>query len=96
MTKFGIDDVFKLAKLSNISVSKKEAEELLKDMQVILDYVGKLQNLDLKNTKPSYQVTGLSDVMRTDEAIDYKISSEDLLKNVPSTQDSYIKVRRVL
>jgi aspartyl/glutamyl-tRNA(Asn/Gln) amidotransferase C subunit len=96
MTKFGIDDVFKLAKLSNISVSKKEAEELLKDMQVILDYVGKLQNLDLKSTKPSYQVTGLSDVMRTDKAIDYKISTDELLKNVPKTQDNYIKVRRVL
>jgi aspartyl/glutamyl-tRNA(Asn/Gln) amidotransferase C subunit len=96
MTKFGIDDVFKLAKLSNISVSKKDAEELLSDMQVILDYVGKLQNLNLKDTKPSYQVTGLSDVMRTDVAIDYKISTDELLKNVPATQDNYIKVRRVL
>jgi aspartyl-tRNA(Asn)/glutamyl-tRNA(Gln) amidotransferase subunit C len=96
MTQFSIDDVFKLAKLSNISISKSEAEELLKDMQVILNYVGQLQKLDLKNTKPSYQVTGLSDVMRTDEAIDYKISTDELLKNVPDTQDNYIKVRRVL
>jgi aspartyl-tRNA(Asn)/glutamyl-tRNA(Gln) amidotransferase subunit C len=96
MTKFGIDDVFKLAKLSNISISKQEAEELLKDMQVILDYVSQLQNLDLKTTKPSYQVTGLSDVMRTDRAIDYKISTEELLKNVPEVQDNYIKVKRVL
>lgn len=96
MTQFSIDDVFKLAKLSNISISKNEAEELLKDMKVILNYVGQLQNLDLKNTKPSYQVTGLSDVMRTDEAIDYKISIDELLKNVPATQDNYIKVKRVL
>ena len=96
MTQFSIDDVFKLAKLSNISISEKEAKELLKDMQVILDYVGQLQKIDLKNTKPSYQVTGLSDVMRTDEAIDYKMSTDELLKNVPATQDNYIKVRRVL
>ncbi|HUC78700.1 MAG TPA: Asp-tRNA(Asn)/Glu-tRNA(Gln) amidotransferase subunit GatC [Candidatus Saccharimonadales bacterium] len=96
MTQFSIDDVFKLAKLSNISISKTESEELLKDMKVILDYVGQLQKLDLKNTKPTYQVTGLSNVMRPDEAFDYKITSEDLLKNVPDTQDHYIKVKRVI
>jgi aspartyl-tRNA(Asn)/glutamyl-tRNA(Gln) amidotransferase subunit C len=96
MTQFSIDDVFKLAKLSNISISKVEAEDLLKDMQVILDYVSQLQKLDLKKTKPSYQVTGLSDIMRTDSAINYKISTDDLLKNVPNTQDNYIKVKRVL
>ena len=96
MTQFSIDDVFKLAKLSNISISKSEAEELLKDMKVILDYVSQLQNLDLSKTKPTYQVTGLSNVMRKDESSDYRVSPTDLLKNVPDKHDNYIKVKRVI
>jgi len=96
MTQFTIEDVFKLAKLSNISVSKTEAELLLNEIKVVLEYVGQLQELDLSDTLPTYQVTGLSDIMRTDEAIDYKVSARDLLKNVPDTEDNFIKVRRVL
>ena len=93
MVEFTIDDVFKLAKLSNISVSEMEAKSLVNE---ILEYVSQLQKLDLAKTAPTYQVTGLFDVMRTDEEFDYKISAADLFKNVPETQDNYIKVRRVL
>ena len=96
MTQFSIDDVFKLAKLSNISISKTEAEDLLQDMKVILSYVGQLQKLDLKDVNPTYQVTELSNVMRPDKEIDYGISGDDLLKNVPHTQDHYIRVKRVI
>jgi len=96
MVEFTIDDVFKLAKLSNISVSEMEAKSLVNEIKVILEYVSQLQKLDLAKTAPTYQVTGLFDVMRTDEEFDYKISAADLFKNVPETQDNYIKVRRVL
>jgi len=96
MTVFTIDDVFKLAKLSNISVSEAEARSLAEEMKVILNYVSQLQDLDLSGTEPTYQVTGLSNVMRADEEVDYKISAEELLKNVPETEGNYIKVKRVL
>jgi aspartyl-tRNA(Asn)/glutamyl-tRNA(Gln) amidotransferase subunit C len=96
MTAFTTDDVFKLAKLSNISVSKSEAADLVTEIKVILDYVGQLQELDLSNTEPTYQVSGLSDVMRSDEEVDYGVSPKELLKNVPATENNYIKVKRVL
>ncbi|HUY53491.1 MAG TPA: Asp-tRNA(Asn)/Glu-tRNA(Gln) amidotransferase subunit GatC [Candidatus Dormibacteraeota bacterium] len=96
MTKLTTDDIFKLAKLSNILVTELEAKELVGEIEVVLNYVGQLQKLDLANTEPTYQVTGLSNVMRPDEEVDYKISTEDLLKNVPETENNYIKVRRVL
>jgi aspartyl-tRNA(Asn)/glutamyl-tRNA(Gln) amidotransferase subunit C len=96
MTKLTTDDIFKLAKLSNILVTEPEARELVGEIEVILNYVSQLQGLDLMNTEPTYQVTGLSNVMRPDEEIDYKVSPEDLLKNVPETENNYIKVKRVL
>ena len=96
MAKLTTDDIFKLAKLSNILVSKSEAEELVGEIKVILDYVSQLQNLNLVDTKPTYQVTGLSNVMRPDDEFDYKVSTEDLLRNVPETENNYIKVKRVL
>ena len=96
MTQLTTNDIFKLAKLSNISISKLEAEELVNEIKVILDYIGQLQKLDLSRAEPTYQVTGLSNVMRTDKEINYKISTEDLLKNVPEVENNYIKVKRVL
>ncbi len=96
MTQFTTKDVFNLAKLSNISVSATEAESLVSEIKVILDYVSQLQELDLANTEPTYQVSGLSNVMRSDDEIDYRISAEELLKNVPETENDYIKVKRVL
>ncbi len=96
MTKLTKDDIFKLAKLSNILVTESDVKSLVGEIEVILNYVSQLQALNLANTEPTYQVTGLSNVMRPDEEIDYRISTEDLMKNVPDVENNYIKVKRVL
>jgi aspartyl-tRNA(Asn)/glutamyl-tRNA(Gln) amidotransferase subunit C len=96
MTKFNIDDVLKLANLANIYVSRDEAEQFVGELGNILDYVDQLKDLDLSNTEPTYQVTGLSNVERPDEMVDYGITTKELLKNAPVTENNYIKVKRVL
>jgi aspartyl-tRNA(Asn)/glutamyl-tRNA(Gln) amidotransferase subunit C len=96
MAKLTLDDVFKLARLANISLTEDEAKELLKDLDVILNYFNQLKELDLSDTEPTYQVTGLSNVERGDSEFDYNISTKELLKNVAETENNYIKVKRVL
>lgn len=96
MTAISLDDVMKLASLSALHVSADEAKKLQGELQNILKFVEQLNSVDTTGVEPTYQVTGLENVWRDDEIIDYGLSREDLLKNTPANQDGQIKVKRVL
>jgi aspartyl-tRNA(Asn)/glutamyl-tRNA(Gln) amidotransferase subunit C len=96
MAKITEEDVLILAKLSRLQFAKGELADVAKEIEAILGYVEQLQSVDLSSYKPTYQVTGLKNVMRPDKAYDYGVSPKELLKNAPATEKGYIKVRRVL
>lgn len=86
----------KLASLSALHVSDDEAKKLQAELQNILKFVEQLDSVDTTGVEPTYQVTGLEDVWREDEIIDYGLDRDALLKNAPDSQDGQIKVKRVL
>lgn len=90
------EDVLKLAQLSRLRLSDNEAAEFEKEINEILGYVEMLEKVDTEGLSPSYQVTGLKNVTRKDEVIDYGPTPEDLLINVPSRDKNYIKTKRIL
>lgn len=94
--KITIDNVREVAKLSGFEFSDKQLEAYRDQFQEILGYVERLSDIDTKEVEPTYQVTGLTNVTREDEIIDYGVSTEELLKNAPMQQDDQIKVRRVI
>jgi aspartyl-tRNA(Asn)/glutamyl-tRNA(Gln) amidotransferase subunit C len=96
MSKLSRDDVLKLAQLSRLKLTDEEIERFREELSSILEYVEKLNSVDISGLEPTYQVTGLKNVMRKDEVIDYGYKTEDLLKNAPAVQDGQFKVRRVL
>lgn len=96
MTKISRDEILKLAKLSKLRLSEDEIAEYQKELSEILEYVSQLSKVDTKNLKPTSQVTGLENVTRKDEIIDYGVTSAELLNNAPATKDNQIKVKRVL
>jgi len=96
MAELSNQDVLKLARLARLKLSKDEVEQFRKEISEILAYVEQLQSVDVGNLKPTYQVSGLKNVTRPDELVDYKVSQKDLLKNVPKLENNYIKVKRVL
>lgn len=96
MTTISLDDVRKLASLSALQINDDEAAKLQTELQNILKFVEQLNAVDTTGVEPTYQVTGLENVWRDDEIIDYGLSREALLKNTPNTQDGQIKVKRVL
>jgi len=96
MAKLTRDDVLHLAQLARISLSDDEVTEFSEELSAILQYVEQLSGVDVKDLKPTNQVTGLTNVMREDTVKDYGYSPADLLKNVPQTQDSQIKVKRMI
>ncbi|MCA9325030.1 Asp-tRNA(Asn)/Glu-tRNA(Gln) amidotransferase subunit GatC [Candidatus Saccharibacteria bacterium] len=96
MSKLSRDDILKLAQLSRLALTDDEVDEFAGEMSEILQYVEQLKNVDVKDLEPTSQVTGLTNVMRQDEVIDYGYKPEELLQNLPDQQDGQIKVRKVL
>lgn len=96
MASISIDDVKRVAKLSGLQLSEKEAEGYREQFEAIIGYIDRLDTVDTSGVEPTYQVTGLQNVMREDEVVDYGVSKDDLLKNAPDVQDGQIKVWRVL
>lgn len=89
-------DILKLAKLARLRLTDKEVDTFSQEISAILGYVEMLKDVDTAGLKPTYQVTGLTNVMRSDEPIEYGVSQLELLKNVPQTHQDYIKVKRMI
>jgi aspartyl-tRNA(Asn)/glutamyl-tRNA(Gln) amidotransferase subunit C len=96
MVKLSKDDVLKLAKLARLHLTDEEQASFKSEIESLLGYVEILKDVDLGDVKPTSQVTGLVNVMRKDEVVDYGVTPLELLKNAPSTSNNLIKVRRVL
>lgn len=96
MVEVSKEEIIKLAKISGIALSSKEVDELKEDITKILDYVNQLNELDVENVEPTYQVTDLKNVWREDEVETNSTSREDLLNLAPESKDNAVKVPKVL
>ena len=96
MAKLTREDVLKLARLARLDLSEDEIEKYRAELSDILQYVEQLQDADVKGLEPTHQVTGLTNVMRTDTIRDYGYEAADMLKNVPHVKDHQIQVKRIL
>lgn len=96
MAKLTRDDVLKLARLAKLELSDDEVAKFTEELGAILGYVEQLESVDVSGLEPTYQVSGLKNVMRADEIIYYGVSKADLLKNLPEQENGQIKVKRVL
>lgn len=96
MTKLSTDDVRNLARLARLRLTDKEIDLFKDEISKILEYVEILGDADTHGLKPTYQTTGLVNVMREDTVRDYGITKEELLKNAPKTEKGYLKVKRMI
>jgi aspartyl-tRNA(Asn)/glutamyl-tRNA(Gln) amidotransferase subunit C len=96
MTKFSAADIRKLARLCRLRLTDEEVAKYQDELSAILAYVEQLQDVDVAGLEPTSQVTGLQNVVRADEEIDYGVKPQDLLKNAPAQQDNLFKVKRMI
>ena len=90
------DDVLKLARLARLTITDEEVEKYRTELSEILKYVEQLQNADVEGLEPTSQVTGLKNVMREDEVVDFGVTPDDLLKIAPKTEGRHVKVKRMI
>lgn len=86
----------KIAELARLDVSNPaEREQLLGDMQRVIDFVEKLNEIDTKDVEPLIHLSEEQDVLREDIALP-GLSKHDVLMNSPVKDSDYFKVPRVL
>lgn len=96
MTQISRDDVLHLARLSSLQLTSDEVDNLQQDLGNILGYIQQLSTLDTSGVEPTYQVTGLQNIWRTDEIDQSGVTREQLLALAPEQQDNSVKVPKVL
>jgi len=90
--KISVEYISKLAKLS---LSGEEDATFSAQLQGVLSYMEKLNELDTKDIEPTSHVVSLSNVMRDDVRRD-SLSREDALANAPDRTDKFYRVPRII
>ena len=88
-------DVEKIAELAQLKFSEEELENFTPQMNEILAYMDKLNELDTENVEPLSHPVEQTNVFREDE-LKPSITTEDALKNAPAKDEHYFKVPKVI
>jgi len=88
-------DVEKIAELAQLKFSEDELESFTPQMNEILAYMDKLNELDTENVEPLSHPVEQTNVFREDE-LKPSISTEEALKNAPAKDEHYFKVPKVI
>jgi len=88
-------DVEKIASLAKLSLSDKEKTRLTKELGQILQFVEKLDELDLKNVKATAHAVEITNVFRDDEASP-SLVLDKALEEAPEKDGTLFRVPRVI
>ena len=88
------NQVKKVAKLSRISLDDNKIDSLSKDLDSILTFVERLNELDTKDIKTLKSITDKTLEARNDIVDDGKIKN-DILKNSPEKNEDFFIVPKV-
>jgi len=93
-TKLSREQVLHIAKLANLTLTEKEVKKFQKDLSDILAYIDLLNELDTSKVKPTFQVTGLKNVVREDKEI-RGLSQKEALAGTKAKYQGYFKVKAI-
>jgi aspartyl-tRNA(Asn)/glutamyl-tRNA(Gln) amidotransferase subunit C len=85
----------KIAHLARLEFDEKSEEKMLMDMNNMLSFVEKLQELNTDNVEPLQSMTFESNQFREDIVRD-QLSQDDGLKNAPKRDANYFRVPKVI
>jgi aspartyl-tRNA(Asn)/glutamyl-tRNA(Gln) amidotransferase subunit C len=84
-----------LADLSRLRFNESEKEEIKKDLQRMISFVEKLNEVDTSGVRPLLHMTDVMNVYREDE-VKGSMNKQDALRNAPLADNNYFKVPKVI
>src|SRR5438132_12932403 len=97
--KISREDVVRVTELAYLDLSESELETYRKQIEEMLEYIGKLNELDTANVEPMAQV--LTDdqtadaTLREDVVVPCNLAP-DVLKQAPDPEPPYFRVPKVI
>ncbi|MEP0861285.1 MAG: Asp-tRNA(Asn)/Glu-tRNA(Gln) amidotransferase subunit GatC [Ignavibacterium sp.] len=88
-------EVEKIAELAKLKFSEEELENFTHQMNDILKYMEKLNELNTDNVEPLSHPIESTNVFRNDD-LKSSINTDDALKNAPLADENYFKVPKVI
>jgi aspartyl-tRNA(Asn)/glutamyl-tRNA(Gln) amidotransferase subunit C len=97
-------DVLYVADLANLELTDQERQRMVRDLNSILDYIDRLNELDTTDVPRMAQTLAVkagsgegrpSGALREDELLPC-LSHQDAVKNAPDTDGNFFKVPKVI
>ncbi len=88
-------DVQYVANLARLKLTDKELESLASQLDSILTYMNKLNEMDTEGVEPLSHVLPLKNVYREDK-IRLSLPVEEVLQNAPQSENKFFKVPKVI
>jgi len=93
--KITMKEVDHVARLARLELTDDEKERMRAQLDSILSYIDKLNELDTSAVEPTSHVLPMMNVFRDDE-VRPSLSQEEALANAPDRQDLFFRVPRIL
>ena len=92
-----VDDALieNLANLARLHFNEEEKKEIKSDLQRMITFIDKLNELDTETVDPVLHMSDGTNVFREDE-VQGSVSREEGLKNAPATDGVFFKVPKVI
>lgn len=90
-----IEEVRKVAKLSRLDLSEVEIEEFSGQLNSILEYVTKMNELDTDDIEPLAHCLPVSNCFR-DDVVKPSLGTDKTLENAPESDEDHFRVPKIL
>lgn len=87
--------VEKLAKLSRLHFSDEEKKEIGQDLEKMIEFVNKLNELDLTGVPPTLHMGREINNLRSD-VVKGSVTTEEALSNAPGRKENFFTVPKVI
>jgi len=88
-------EVEHIALLSRLALTPEEIEKYTEQLQDIVAYAEKIQQLPLDEVEPMSHAIRMTNVMREEDAVGKMLTNEQALANAPDRADPYFRVPKV-
>lgn len=93
--KISKEEVEHVARLARLCLAEEEKERLRRQLDRILGYVEKLNELDMENVESVSHGVFLENILREDE-VKPSLPVNEALANAPDKKGNYFKVPRII
>src|SRR5579885_1408610 len=93
--KINLDQVRHISLLARLELTAEEEQRMLGDLEQMLEYVDKLNQLDTSAVEPTAQVGEIGAAMRED-TVTNREDPASILANAPAAREQMFKVPKII